>query len=163
MVRTTLGAEVETTVTVSGSETVDFISEGFSSSVASGDNQLITIRPPAGFIYELRAFNFFALNPASSGATTGTHQMRLKSESKQVTVLTLEASHNKLLRYQNGHAADADVSENPPATTAQTNVVKGLRAGAQNGYQIEYKNRTDSSTSELRRVKLWVRQIEVAQ
>jgi len=163
MVRTTLGAEVETSVTVSGSETVDFVAETFTSSLASNATQEIVIRPPSGFLYELRALRFFAFGPSRSGATSGSHKAVLQSETSRINVLSLTSNHDTLLRYENSHITDADISSQPPSTTAQTLAVRGLRADAQSGFLLAYENNTNSSTSETRAIQLWVRQIQVSE
>jgi len=161
VVRTTLGAEVDTTVTVSGSESTDFIEQTRSTALSAGASETINVRPPTGKIYELLAFRFRALSPG--GAAGDRHILFLRSESKAIAVLAGIASGDKELQYNTSFFQDADDTQRPPTAAAQTAAVKGIRADATNGFQVFYQNDTAVSQTNDRETKLWVREIEVSE
>jgi len=161
MVRTTLGAEVETTVTVSGSESVDYLDARRSSTVSANSAELITVRPPAGFVYELITIKLDIRGISGEGSAQ--HQVGLQSETLGITTLFGRSSGDDRLRYQTSHWANASQSKQPPDVAAAVTAVKGLRADDSNGFQIRYQNQTASDQTGDRIYQLWVRQIEVGE
>jgi len=161
MVRTTLGAEVETSVTVSGSESIDFITKDRASTVASGGFDSIIIRPPAGRIYELLGLRVVA--PAPNGASSGTHKFTIQSETNQVSPLQGISNHTDPVIYRRAYLKSATDTQDPPDTTAQALAPKGLRADESNGYNLFYKNDTDVAQTGAREQRLWVREIKVSE
>lgn len=161
MVRTTLGAEVETEVTVSGSEDVKYVNADSNATIPAGGRETITIRSPTGTVFEmltvrLRAFGI-------SGQASEDHNLRLRSEAEQIRSLLFISAGDKALEYADSRVASGTISQRPETTTSQTLAVKGLRATDTNGYQVQYRNNTSASQTGRLTVRLWVRQIEVGE
>jgi len=160
MVRTTLGAEVETTVTVSGSEAVDFVSVDSTPNLADGDEEVIVFRPPDGVIYEVMGLRFDALSP--SGSDTGDHGFRLRFEGQDINILHIRASGNKRCQTLNGEAAFADVFALPPDPAAFQAQTHGMRLDSTGGLQLRYRNRSGAIQGNRREVRFAVRAITVS-
>jgi len=160
VVRTTLGAEVETTVTVSGSESVDYINRDQSTTLPSGGSETIIVRPPTGFVYELLDLSIFIRDVAP--ASSGTHEFIVSSEAERIDFLKSDGDHTKDLGYRiNGLIGGVSVNE-PDNTTAQLIAPQGKRADETRGFLIKTFNRTDADQTDTRQYRLWVRQIQVA-
>jgi len=143
------------------SENINFIQVNDTTNVsANGGFSDTFIRPPAGELWEI-----FALELRSGpvpGATSGTHEIFVRSETEAIDLLKGESSHNNSLVYQYKYWQDADVQARPPDVAAQGNVVEGARIDNTRGLQIEYFNDTDSNQDNLREYRLWVRRIDIA-
>jgi hypothetical protein len=161
MVRTTLGAEVETTVTVSGSESVDFLEIEPTTDIPTGQDERIVIRPPSGALYELIAATLLASSPG--GNSTDTHQLTIQSEQKFIALLNIVSSGDKRILFASNVVQDGDVTQTPGSDAAQTVAVRGARAGRQDGFTIRYLNRSGATQTNSRRYRLWVREIEVGE
>jgi len=161
MVRTTLGAEVETTVTVSGSESVDFIDATQSGTVSAGNTEIATVSAPTGFIYELLALKVTIPIPGS--ATSGSHDLLLTSQEERINRLFMQSDNTANLTYDNGVISSANTVQKPPNNVSQTLATGGLRADDTNGYRLRYRNGLDVDQPNDRRYKLWARQIEVGE
>jgi len=160
MVRTTLGAEVETTVNVTGAESVEFIRSDIGGPIPDGSEASAVIRPPTGFLYELISIRLFAPNPG--GTSSGTHELRVRTESKQIGILLGTASGDKRLFFNQNIWVDADDRQRPFNQAGQTTAVAGGRASETAGITVRYLNRSTVSQSSDITVRLWVRKIQVA-
>jgi len=161
VVRTTLGAEIDTTVTVSGSESVEYLSDDFASPIAANSLMSKVIRPPDRFVYELLSIRLGV--GSGTGDSTGTHNMFLRSESAQVSVILGKATGDQPLEYVNNYWNSADISADPDTTAAQVQSPRGVRADPSNGYEIFYINNTANAQNSDVTVRLWLRQIEVSE
>jgi len=161
MVRTTLGAEVETSVTVEGSESVDIVVVTGSGTVAGGSSEEVILRAPAGVIYEILAVNLRV--DAVSSTATDIHFVRLQSESKSVNVVQGNSDANTKILYQSSHFTKANQGQRPPDVAAQGPTVSGLRADSSAGFQFQYVNNSSQDHTDARRYKLWLRQIQVGE
>jgi hypothetical protein len=159
MVRTTLGAEVETNVTVSGSESVEFLEIKRTSDVLTGDREATAVRPPAGSLYELIAASLLVDDPG--GNSTDTHRLDVQSESETIPILNIISSGDKQIELINNTVTDGDVNQNPGTDAAQVLTLKGARASNENGYQFRYINKSGATQTGRRRYRLWLREIEV--
>jgi hypothetical protein len=161
MVRTTRGGEVEASVTIEGSESVDFIEADRSTSIPANGQETVTLRPPVGSIYVLISARVTVRPP--SDATSGTHVFQIKSENSIINNLTLESDHTDNLIYDNSFIQEGTVNQRPTSPGNQTLAVKGLRADPVNGFAVEYFNLTDAEQTNLRQIRLSVREIQVAE
>lgn len=161
MVRTTLGAEVETSVTVSGSESVDYINADKSTTLPSGDSESIIIRPPTGFVYEVLTLTFIV--PGVSSATSGTQRIDFESEEERISTLTAKASQSNDLTYDSRALTGGSSIEAPPNTTAQIIAPRGLRGDETRGFRFFTQNNTNADNTNERRYRLWVRQVQVSE
>lgn len=161
MVRTTLGAEVETSVTVQGSESVDFINLDQSTTVPAGQEETITLRPPTGFVYEILTARLQA--PAIPGSATNTHDISVQTELETIRVLQLRSDATTKAEYARGFIRSGNQRQNPPTATAQTLAVRGLRASPQAGISVTYRNFSSTDQTAQRRYRFAVRQIQVAE
>jgi len=157
MVRTTLGAEVETNVTVAGSESVDFLSVDQSTDVADGTNDVVIVRPPSGFLYELVSLGMLV---RSTGGT-GEHRLIVQSEAQRVTILRGVSDGTTTIRYQGGTFSSANIEAIPSSSGQGSQQVRGARIDSGNGLAFEYQNRSGATQTDNRRLRLWVRKIQV--
>lgn len=160
MVRTTLGAEVDTTVTVSGSESVDQIDASSSTTVSASQGENVIVRPPSGTIYDLLALRLTAEPPA--GSSSGNHSITLRSEDLFIGAVDLESFHSDPLEYTSSEIIDASANQVPSSSAAQAQAVRGLRADNSSGFLIRYFNDTDADQTQNRIIRLWVREIQVS-
>jgi hypothetical protein len=160
VVRTTLGAEVDTTVTVSGSESVDYLTVDQTNDLGSGNTRLTTIRPPAGNVYELLGIRLTCNVPGT--ASSGSHGFDVESETAAVRLLDLKSDHTKQVEYSRGEVTAANKTALPKSAVAQVQVLKGLRFDENNGLDISYTNNLDITQTRDRFIRVWVRQIEVS-
>jgi len=159
VVRTTLGAEVETSVTVSGSESVDYINRDQTTDLPAGDREVVIVRPPAGFVYELLGLRFLVRDiPA---ATTGSQEVQVQSEAERIGILAVKGSQSDNLNYTAEGLSGGTVFADPADTTSQILAPRGLRADENRGFRFRTFNRTDADNSVPRQYRLWVRQIQV--
>lgn len=159
MVRTTLGAEVDTTVTVSGSESVVFLDASQGSTVSANQGENVVVRPQPGFVFELLSLR--ARIPAVSGTAGSNHFVELRSESQSISSFFARSGGDKVIFYDTSYIRSATIEAQPPSTTAQTLAVRGLRADPSNGYEFRYQNGTSQDQSSSRDYQLWVRRIRV--
>jgi hypothetical protein len=160
MVRTTLGAEVDTTVTVSGSESVNFIEIDQTGSVSPNTAETTLLTAPQGSVIELLGAKLGVRQP--SAPTSGTHRLQVRSAVGNIEAVFLESNHNTRLLYDTGLIQFADVRAVPTTEVAQQQAIRGYRADSTNGINLRYVNVTDAAISEKRKYRLWTRQIEVA-
>lgn len=161
MVRTTLGAEVETTVTVSGAEAVDFLTLDQSSTVPANTDNVTIARPPDGFIYELVTVRLVA--DGVSSATSGGHGWALESESLDTVVLKFSSAPTDFVAYNTSTVSKATSRSTPSDPTAQSLLLRGLRFDSTDGLAIRYFNSTNADQTQTRNIEAWVRQIQVAE
>jgi hypothetical protein len=161
MVRTTLGAEVETTVTVSGSESVEYLDATSGGTISANTQETILVRPPAGAIYELLSFKAIAQD--FGAASDGEHDITLRSEAERIAALRIQADAANDILYAQSHILRGNLRQDPPDVTAQTLAPRGLRASASNGFEFLYRNQADADQTRDRGIQLWVRKIEVSQ
>jgi len=159
VVRTTLGAEVETTVNVSGSEDVDFINADISAPISAGNNVIRTVRPPTGALYELISLRLEAANPG--GSSGDSHDITLRTELQGITTLVGVASGDQRLRFNGSFFQDADSVQRPPTPAAQITAIKGSRASETAGFDLRYRNKTAVTQTTDVKIRLWVREITV--
>jgi hypothetical protein len=161
VVRTTLGAEVDTTVTVSGSESVEYISADFTPPIAANTGVSTIIRPPNRFVYELLSFRMTI--DSGTGDASGNHSVLVRSETEQVNILAGKATGDQPLQYDTNYWQAADISADPDTTAAQVQSPRGVRADSGNGYEIFYNNNTANVQNSGIAVRLWLQQIEVSE
>lgn len=161
MVRTTLGAEVDTTVTVSGSEDVEFLSADSTVTVPAGGSEETIVRPPTGSIYVLLSLRLAV--GSVSGSSTGEHGFIVNSESLRIGALAALSNNTDGAAYDLSHIQSATSNQQPIAPGDQTTAVRGLRAGPSNGFLIRYVNSTDASQADNREIRLWLRKIQVSE
>jgi len=161
VVRTTLGADVETTVTVSGSESVDYLDITQTTTVSAGGRENVNVRAPSGAVYELLAL--VAAIPGIAGTSGKTHELRVKSESEGIKVLTAGSNGPDFITIDNQIVKRATNIQRPSTEIAQQSAVQGLRADSSNGFQFRYLNDTNSDQTGTRTYRLWVRQIRVSE
>ncbi len=160
MVRTTLGAEVETSVTVAGSESVETVNIDQDQTLPAGANETLLVRPPSGFIYVLLGVKIFIRGV--SGASSDTHQVNLQSEADNISVLEGRSSGEKPIEYQHAHFVSATVSSSPTAPGDSTRSVRGIRASDTAGFVLKYFNPDSQDQTSTRQYRLWVRRIQVS-
>jgi len=161
VVRTTLGAEVDTTVTVSGSESVDFLNADRTTNIPSGGAESVTVRPPSGSIYELLGLRLSIDGISGEGATS--HFLKVRSEAEIIGVINGSSVGDSDISFRFGYWRTATDNSEPESTTAQTTVIQGLRADDTNGYLVRYDNGTNSAQTATRQYRFWVREIEVSE
>jgi len=161
VVRTTLGAEVDTTVTVSGSESVEYIRADSTDTLAADGSESIVVRPPTGFVFELLAYRFEVDAPSSSGSDV--HAMILKSESRTIDLLQANSTDTDDIVYKANHIVTGTTKQSPPTATAQALATRGARADSGNGFLIQYFNTSTATQTDSRTIRLWVREIAVSE
>lgn len=159
MVRTTLGAEVSTEVTVAGSESVDFLRVRETGNVSGGTTERTNVRAPAGRVYELLGLRFDVSEVSSTAS--GQHLVQLQSESESIRALSANSSGSDDVTYTASNFESATSSQSPSTDVAQLLAPRGLRADDTNGYQFSYSNLTGSTQTGARTYRLWVREIKV--
>jgi len=160
MVRTTLGAEVETTVTVSGSESVDYLNLDQTSDIPDADSQTTIVRPPSGSVYELLAIILVSTPPST--ADSGLHEIQMKSETAEIPLLFMRSDHTTLVRYRRGNINRANLVQQPANDQILIQLLQGLRFDEDNGLEITVSNELNTVQTETREIRLWVREIQVA-
>jgi len=161
VVRTTLGAEVETTVTVSGSESVDYLTATQGGTVSANGREDVNIRAPSGSVYELLAL--VAVIPGIGGTSGQSHELRIRSESEGIKVLTAGSNGPDFIIINDQIVQNATGTQNPSTEIAQQNAVQGLRADSSNGFQLRYVNNTSNDQTGNRIYRLWLREITVSE
>jgi len=161
MVRTTLGAEVETDVTVQGSESAELVNLDQSDTVPGGGSEVVTLRPPAGSIFELLSARVVVRDVSSTASDN--HDFTIQTETQDVRVLQARGSADANLSYSKSEITSANVFQLPSSTTAQLLSVRGLRASPQSGIQVEYRNFTSTSQTQDRTYRFAVREIQVSE
>jgi len=161
VVRTTLGAEVETTVTVAGSEELDLITAFESGSVPPLTAENTTITAPSGFIFEVLSAKL--LVGAISGAGGNLQRISVRSGGGEITYTEAESKPTSQLLYNAGYWPEADVSSEPAAPGDQTAAVRGIRIDDTVGITLRYNNRTDTAQTGRREYELLVRKIQVTE
>jgi len=159
MVRTTLGAEVETNVSVSGSESVTFLEFDQTETVPANTTENATIRAPQGSILELLSLDLFIPNHGT--ASDGDHRFDLRSESQAIPVLSIVSDAGVNIQYSFSTVNTGNIAQTPSTDVAQGEAVRGIRADENNGFQFNYRNRSSVDQTSRRRYSLWVRQIQV--
>lgn len=159
MVRTTLGAEVETTVTVSGSESVDFVRADATATLSANNQESVIIRASEGEIYEVISASLQARSVDSQASKT--HFIRVKSETQNIVVALGRSNGDSDIKYQRSYWNQADDLAAPEPPGDQTAALRGLRIGSNNGLVIQYKNFTNFDQTTRRRFRFWVRVIQV--
>jgi hypothetical protein len=160
MVRTTLGAEVDTTVSVSGSESVEFINADLSDTIPAGGQTFIDIRPPDGSIYVLLAMLLDIDDP--NGSSTGDHEVRFQSEKAVVELIFAQSDHTERLKYDDKTITFGNLTKLPTGEAAQALATQGPRADDTNGFQLDYRNNTDVDQTSGITFRLWVRKVQVS-
>jgi len=158
MVRTTLGAEVETTVTATGSEGVETINLDDDTTVAAGTTDTKVARPPTGEIYELQQIRF--KYPATNGTETA-HSVDLGVEGTAAGYGLYASNPGSDITYEDSTLKAADREQVPADSVSQLLAPRGIRADSSNGYRIIYKNLTGADQTALRELRLLVRSIQV--
>lgn len=153
-------SELATSVKTVPSESVEFINAVQTGSVASGTEEVVTIQPPAGFLYELLLIR--ATVSSDADATSGKHKLMSYSETESIRLFKGESNYNTPLRFKYDVWQDADISKMPSTEAAQSVVLKEKRIDENNGIIIRYKNETDAAQENDRFYTLWVRKIMVA-
>jgi hypothetical protein len=161
MVRTTLGAEVETSVTVQGTESVDFINLDRTTTVAAGEQEEIILAPPTGFVYEILSARLTV--PLISSSASSIHELNVSSQVAQIRVLSIQSDSTNRMDYARGFIRDGNQRKHPPTATAQTLAVRGIRASPQAGIAIVYRNFSSTDQTDLRKYRIAVRQIQVGE
>jgi hypothetical protein len=161
MVRTTLGAEVETSVTVQGSEAVDFLEADQSTDVVDTGSDSSIIRAPANRIYELVALKIIIRDPG--GTTDGFHRLRVQSESEGIELLRAESDGTTNIIYRSGGYQAANLVSQPTGAGNGSLVVRGARVDETNGLEILYDNRSGATQTRTRLIRVWVREIQVGE
>jgi hypothetical protein len=159
VVRTTLGAEVETTVSVSGSEGVarEFLDQ--STSLADNTTEIVSVAPPSGVVYELLALKVSVRGV--SGATGNDHRVEVAHEATGQTVLTMTSNPTDRIDYRDNIVNTATRTQRPSTEIAQLMTVRGLRADSTRGFRIAYRNRTGLSQTQTRQYRFVFREIQV--
>jgi len=160
MVRTTLGAEVETTVTATGSEGVETINLDDDTTVAAGTSDTKVVRPPTGEVYELQQIRF-TYQP-TNGTESG-HTVNLRLEGTAVGYGFYGSNPGTAIEYGDSTVKAADVQQLPTDSVSQLLAPRGIRADSSNGYRITYNNTTGADQTALRELKLLVRSIQVGE
>jgi len=161
VVRTTLGAEVETSVTVSGSESVDFVKSKQTANISDGDNETVTIRAPTGTVYEV--ITAVVIARGISGQGSGSHRILVRSQTQKINILNGATDGDKDLLYLEENFRPSVNSQRPSTETAQLFAVKGVRIDDTNGLQFKYINNTGATQTTAREYTLWVREIQVGE
>lgn len=150
--------EIQTSQTVDRSESVEFIVADQDTNLAAGESETILVKPPHGYVYDLIAWRFSTNTPENS--TEGTHEIELRSETATVRVMKGVSSHDNHLVYRNGGWSFTS-SESPSTEAATIQMLRGLRADANNGFSFVYRNDTDVEQTNGRSIRLWVRKLQV--
>jgi len=161
MVRTTLGAEVETTVTVSGSESVDFLTLDKTSTVSSRSVERTIVTAPAGSVYELVTVKLQA--SGISAATSGKHGWLVGSDSLSGGILSFNSNAGDDVEYDFSTVRSGTKIQLPSDPAAQSLVLRGLRFDSTDGLNLRYRNDTDADQPGRRNIELWVREIQVSE
>jgi len=161
VVRTALGAEVETSVSVQGSESVRFIDATQTGTVSSGGSESVVVTAPPGTVLELLGLTVVVQLPSS--ATAGDHTVDILSDTKQIVVLLMRSDSTARIFYGTGFIQEANLISDPPTVRAQQEAIRGYRVDDTNGLEIVYSNQLDAAQSDDRQYKLWAREIQVAE
>jgi hypothetical protein len=160
MVRTTLGAEVDTTVTATGSEGVDIINLDDDTTVADGTADTKVVRPPTGEVYELQQIRF--RYRATNGAGFE-HTVSFGLEGTTVGYGFYASNPGTDIRYGNSTVRAADRTQRPADSVSQLLAPRGIRADSSTGYQIIYNNVSGADQTAPRELQLLVRSIQVGE
>jgi len=159
VVRTTLGAEVDTTVTVSGSESVELVDLTQSGSVSSGNAEVVSLTAPTGFVFEVLSVTLIVRGISGAGGIN--QKLSIRAGGGKLVIAGATSSPTSPVRYNQSYWIQADVEANPASPGDQTAAVRGTRADDSIGINIRYKNNTDSNQTADREYKLLVRRIQV--
>jgi len=141
-------------------EKTEWIDANSSTTVPSSSWEDVTIRAPAGHIYEITGIYLFCLSP--SGATSGKHSFSVTLEAYGIPVLRGESSYNSKLEYAYGRWVSANEAAEPTSDIAQLMVLRGIRIDDTNGIKIRYMNYTNVNQTYTRQMRLYVRKIKVS-
>lgn len=161
MVRTTLGAEVDTTVTVSGSESVDFVDLSQTSTLTAGSEETVRLTAQSGTVIETLGFKLAA--PQVSAATSGFHFAQLQVGGIGIRALNLNSLNDAGLNYQTGAIQTANNGGSPSDPSAQQQAPLGLRADNVSPITIKYSNQLDVDQTNSRTYQFALRVITVSE
>ncbi len=159
MVRTTLGAQVETNVTVTGSESVEYLDFSQSGNVPDGSLEQTVVRASPGTIFEF--INLDVTIPSPGGTSTDTHSLAVVTESPNVNVLFARSDGATPVGYRRNFISSGNDIQDPPTAAAQSLAIRGLRADENNGILLIYSNKSGATQTSDRTYKLSVRVIQV--
>lgn len=127
-----------------------------SDSVAAGNTETVEIYAPSGSIYEVN--NLKTQAPAPGSATTGDHQISMKSQG--VPRLFGKANYNSALKFEYYQWELADQRGEPPSGTPSVTAVTDAWADENNPITFIYQNNTDASNSNDRMYALAIKEVE---
>jgi len=154
-------SEVDTAIQTQRAESILFQDVTNLSAVGgNGTSEDTFIRAPAGTILELLAINV-VVNP-DADATSGTHTVFVRSETKAVDVLKAESDFDDKIEVSGNTIVTGTSTQVPPTAAAQSQTLQGLRIDETNGLLLEYFNDTDAAQEQPRQYELWFREIGVA-
>lgn len=142
------------TVAVSNRPEVRNVTRRQTNTVPAGSVEAIQIFAPIGSNYNLRAV--FVLARATGGS--GTHGWIIENAG-QVRFLNVKSSASDNARFDNGHAATATDTEQPPSPAAQQIAIQNARATENKPLTIKYLNDTDADQTQDRKIRLMFEEV----
>jgi len=118
-----------------------------SGNVAAGATEDVTIAPPPGWIYRVRAMELYAAKIAA--ATTGTHAFALVSRAgiTDYYILNGVSTYTRNVHFSKAHWKTANYRTQPPGMAAQGLALEALLATETEPIKVRYFNGTDAVQS----------------
>ena len=161
MVRTTLGAEVETTVSVQGAEQLKIIDATITSDIPNTVKETVIVRSNTGTVFNVRGIRVTTGSPG--GQSSKQHDVFLKVEGTAINQLTATASGDKPIAINDNIIQDADKDKVPSTEQAQATVLQNLTADDSNGLSIEYRNISGATQTNRILIQVLVREVRVSE
>lgn len=140
---------------------IDEVDATTTGNVAVGATETVTVTPPLGWIYIVRAMLLSADAPI--GATAGTHYWDLVASvgASKFNVLHGEASFGKRCRWEGVGWTEADAMALPASPAAEAAAITYFPASPTTPLTLEYTNDTDAIQTVDRTVLLVLQRLAV--
>jgi len=136
----------------------EYIDVSSSTVLSAGESETTDIYPPEGIIYVCKALILISQPPTD--ATAGEHYFIMNAMG-HIDILELMSNYGDELIYRCCEIVKATKVAQPGDKTAQILVLEHLLADENNPVKVIYKNNTDVSQDNVRKVKLLMERVKV--